>query len=282
MTQTAEIYKFERPVVKADTSEGFIMLANSINAELGKFGVYKLNGRERALIDCIIEKTFGYKKKMDWISESQFAEFMGLSEGTKGNINKIKNGLVERKILIRDGRKVGINTTISEWVPFENQSKTTGSKTSQKQLLNQSKTTKQQSKTTEKAVKNDSHKIKEKQTRENITKEKAKPSVKTEVLTLELPIFLSFDLWKELVEHRIEIRKPFTLRAATMQLKQLTGWHAKGHDIEAIIQNSISNGYQGLFEPKTPPQRQNQSGQFSAKTQNVIDRIKDIDLESSC
>jgi phage replication O-like protein O len=157
MNQTAEIYNFERPVVKADTDEGFIMLANSINSELGKFGVYRLNGRERALIDCVIDKTFKYKKKVDWISESQISEFMGLSEGSTGNINKIKSSLIKRKILITDGRKIGINTTLSEWVSFENQSKKTTGKSSQIRLSNQSNPTTEQSKTTGKPVKSDYH-----------------------------------------------------------------------------------------------------------------------------
>lgn len=169
MQQTAEnVYQLNqhRPVVKADTKEGFIMLASTINAELGKFGTYKLNGRERALIDCVIQKTFGFKKKSDWISESQFAEFMGLSEGTTGNINKIKRSLIKRKILVEDGRKVGINTVISEWVPYQTQSKTTETKPSQKRLENQSNLTIEQSKTTEKAVKFDPHKRKETNTKE--------------------------------------------------------------------------------------------------------------------
>lgn len=176
MQQTAEnVYQLDdhRPVVKADTKEGFIMLASTINAELGKFGIYRLNGRERALIDCVIQKTFGFKKKADWISEGQFAEFMGLSEGTTGNINKIKNALIKRKILFIDGRKIGINTIISEWAPYQNQSKTTENKTSQKRLSNQSNLTNEQSKTTEKAVESDLHKRKETITKETNTKETA-------------------------------------------------------------------------------------------------------------
>jgi phage replication O-like protein O len=172
MNQTANVIKFERPFVKADTDNGFIMLAYSINIELGKFGVYRLNGRERALIDCVLEKTFRWKKKVDWISESQFSEFMGLSTGSAGNINKIKNSLIKRKILISVGRKVGLNTILSEWVPakqtnigktetsqkqHENQSNTTETKTSQKQHENQSNTTEVKSNTTENPVESDPH-----------------------------------------------------------------------------------------------------------------------------
>lgn len=74
--------------------------------------------------------------------------------------------------------------------------------------------------------------------------------MQSEVLNLDLPNFIGFELWSELVAHRKEIKKPFTVRAAKMQLNQLIKWHTKGHDIEEIIQTSISNGYQGLFEPK--------------------------------
>ena len=157
MNNLAQVIKLERSLVKADTDEGFIMLANSINTELGKFGVYRLNGRERALIDCIIDKTFKYKKKVDWISESQFSEFMGMSNGSIGNINKIKNSLIKRNILISEGRKVGLNTTLSQWQPPINQSKTTGNKTSRKQPVSQSKTTSDQSNPTCFPVESDPH-----------------------------------------------------------------------------------------------------------------------------
>jgi phage replication O-like protein O len=172
MNQTANVIKFERTYVKADTDNGFIMLAYSINIELGKFGVYRLNGRERALIDCVLEKTFRWKKKVDWISESQFSEFMGLSPGSAGNINKIKNSLIKRKILISEGRKVGLNTILSEWVPakqsnipktetsqkqHENQSYSTETETSQKQHENQSNSTEVKSNTTENPVEFDPH-----------------------------------------------------------------------------------------------------------------------------
>lgn len=287
MTEIAEVINLEehRPVVKADTSEGFIMIASTINAELGRFGVYKLNGRERALIDCVIHKTFGFKKKLDWISEAQFAEFMGLSEGTKGNINKIKNALIRRKILICEGRKIGINTIISEWLPFENQSKTTENKTSQKRLQNQSNLTGEQSKTTEKEVKNDLHNIKETNTKETITKDnspastrkpskstrKPKPNVQAEILNLELPDGLSYGMWKNWVEYRAEAKKPMTLRAAQMQLKLIADWYSKGHNIDQIITMSIANSYQGLFEPKGGTSKPNgyQTNQERIREQNM-------------
>ncbi|MGE6418009.1 replication protein [Alteromonas macleodii] len=286
MQQAAEnVYQLNqhRPVVKADTKEGFIMLASTINAELGKFGTYKLNGRERALIDCVIQKTFGFKKKSDWISESQFAEFMDLSEGTTGNINKIKRSLIKRKILVEDGRKVGINTVISEWVPYQSQSKTTETKTSQKRLEKQSNLTIEQSKTTEKAVKFDPHKRKETNTKDNYTKDNCrvaapKPSsvkqkksdVKSEILALPIPTGLSLAMWEEWVESRSENKKPMTLRSAKMQISKLEEWQAKGHDLDDIVKTSIANNYQGLFEPKGNPQgRTFQSHQERMREENM-------------
>lgn len=239
-----------RPVVKADTKEGFIMLASTINAELGKFGTYKLNGRERALIDCVIQKTFGFKKKADWISESQFAEFMGLSEGTTGNINKIKRALIKRKILIEDGRKVGLNTVISEWVPYQNQSKTTGTKTSQKRLENQSNSTKEQSKTTEKPVKFNPHKRKETNTKETIQKKsELSPSEMT------LPSFLPKQLWLEFIQHRKDIKKPMSGLACTKLINQLTKDQSKGLDIIDAMNESIVSGWAGVFPKPTKSNR---------------------------
>lgn len=270
MHQTAEnVYQLDdhRPVLKADTKEGFIMLASTINAELGKFGTYKLNGRERALIDCVIQKTFGFKKKTDWISESQFAEFMGLSEGTTGNINKIKRALIKRKILIEDGRKVGINTVISEWVPYQNQSKTTETKTSQIRLENQSNSTREQSKTTEKPVKFDPHKRKETNTKETIQKKS-----KFSPCEITLPSFLPRQLFAEFVQHRKDIKKPMSELACTKLINQLTKDHAKGLDVIEAINESIVSGWAGVFPKTQKGQRSNPAPEnFSQKDYGEIE-----------
>lgn len=241
MNQTAKIINFERPVVKADTDNGFIMLAYSINIELGRFGVYRLNGRERALIDCVLEKTFRWKKKVDWISESQFSEFMELSEGSAGNINKIKNSLIKRKILISDGKKVGLNTILSEWIPADIQSKTTENKTSQKRPVNQSYSTEVKSNTTENPVKSNPH------NRKNL---KQKNLLQENLKDMKLPPGLTLISWCEFIQTRIDLKKPFTELAATKFLSRIEKQISEGLDATSLIDEAISNGWQTTYPPK--------------------------------
>jgi len=63
---------------------------------------------------------------------------------------------------------------------------------------------------------------------------------------LDIPAF--HEAWGEWDAHRREKKKPITPRSRGMALKQL---EAMGPDRAiAAIENSIANGYQGIFEPK--------------------------------
>lgn len=279
MTQTANIINFERPVVKADIENGFTRVANELTDALMRNEV-GLSGREFQLVHAIISKTYRYHKAMDWISSSQLSELTGIDVT---NVGKVKSSLFKKNVLIKDGQKIGINTTVSSWIRLEKSQKRLA-KNKSNSTREKSNPTSDQSNSTRTPVESDPHNKKDNNTKDYYTKDnasvaalpkksppkKSKLDAQSEVLNLALPECLSFDLWAELVAHRKEIKKPFTVRAANMQLKSLAAWHAKGHDIEAIIQNSISNGYQGLFEPKGNPQgRTFQSHQERIREENM-------------
>ena len=59
---------------------GFIRIATEIFSALGR---YRIPGEERQILDCILAKTYGFNKKVDRISLSQFVEF---TEVLKPNI----------------------------------------------------------------------------------------------------------------------------------------------------------------------------------------------------
>lgn len=274
MTQTAEIYKFEGRRMKADLEDGFYRLANMLSDALCQTS---LSDREGRVIRAIERLTFGYNCSFRLVHNDEIALKTGIC---LTNISKTLKPLIDRRILTRnDNGEIGFNTYVDEWEKSKPTSKKSES-TSQNRLEIKSESTLGKVKTDSsdksestspiyKEVKTDLKDNSKDNSKDSPKPKKpAKPDVKTEVLNLELPSFLSFDLWNELVEHRIEIKKPFTLRAATMQIKQLSGWYAKGHDIEGIIQNSISNGYQGLFEPKTAPQSNYQTRQQRVSENN--------------
>jgi phage replication O-like protein O len=112
MTGVAEVIQFpeRNKVVKADIDDGWFKIANTLSLELCRVS---MNDRERRVFQAVMHLTFSYRKSMDWIAAKQFEELTGIAEN---KISEIKNSLIARKILKTDGRKIGINTVVSEWV----------------------------------------------------------------------------------------------------------------------------------------------------------------------
>lgn len=89
--------------------DGFIMLAMELYEEL--IGA-NLTRNQAKIAHAVCRKTYGFKKKMDRIADSQLAALCRISR-EKANI--AKNELIEMKVIISDGRKIGPNKNISEW-----------------------------------------------------------------------------------------------------------------------------------------------------------------------
>lgn len=72
-------------------------------------------------------------------------------------------------------------------------------------------------------------------------------------LAIQLPEWLSVELWQKWATFRKERRAPLTAISCRQQIQDLTIWRSEGHDIAKIIDYSVRGGYQGLFEPKGAP-----------------------------
>jgi phage replication O-like protein O len=145
MTNSAEIIKFpkrekqepthEREYVKADIDNGYYRVANEIGIALCKS---HLNDSEGRVVHTVMLKTFGWNKMLDWICYEQISELTGISVD---NISKIKKRLVSRKIILTEGKKMGINPVVSEWQFKSKQTKNQDKKISLSRPLNKSKQT---------------------------------------------------------------------------------------------------------------------------------------------
>lgn len=93
----------------ADTDDGFIMLAMELYEEL--IGA-NLTRNQAKVAHAVCRKTYGFKKKMDRIADSQLAEICRISR-PKANI--AKNELLAMCVLVKEGSKIGPNKNISEW-----------------------------------------------------------------------------------------------------------------------------------------------------------------------
>ena len=71
-----------------------------------------LSDYESRVFWSIIRKTYGWKKKMDWISNSQISEMTSI---LKPHVSRVLKKLVNKNMIIRDGKRYGINKDYEKW-----------------------------------------------------------------------------------------------------------------------------------------------------------------------
>lgn len=81
-----------------------------------------------------------------------------------------------------------------------------------------------------------------------------------------LPDWLDKELWESFLQFRKELKSKMTDHAQELAIRKLEKWRAAGHDPKEIIENSIINGWKGLFEPKT----------IGRSTQNIAERSRSV------
>lgn len=89
-----------------------------------------------------------------------------------------------------------------------------------------------------------------------VLKTDKKPKQKTDLI-YELPFYIDSQIFKDFINHRKEIKKPMTQNAVNATIKKLCDFHTKGYDCNEILNNSIANGWQGIFEPQQNRQNLN-------------------------
>ena len=88
---------------------GYTAIANEIMEALAKINLSAYEGR---LVMAVLRKTYGWNKKMDYISISKLEEIMCLD---RRNLSRTKRKLIARKILILDKNKIGFNKYYNQW-----------------------------------------------------------------------------------------------------------------------------------------------------------------------
>lgn len=247
----------ERRVV--DTDNGFTRIANEL---LEAIASADLTARQLKLMLAYIRKTYGFNKKSDRIADEQIAQITGLS---RQNVNKAKKELISMKCLIVEGSQIGVNKEVSAWqfskcLQVSNfVSKSETSNVSKLETLDVSKleTHKRHSSKDKKDNINKPPIV----PRPEEVKSAEKPKAKNfDPMDVVLPECVSAELWASWVSYRRDIKQAIkSKQTVTQALNLLSRCHANGHSPEEIINNSIANGWTGLFEPKQAksPVRQN-------------------------
>ncbi|HBU9976093.1 TPA: replication protein, partial [Klebsiella pneumoniae] len=162
-----------------------------------------------------------------------------------------KSVLVKRGILTQTGRVIGINKTVSEWssLPVKGTEKKPYLKKvtlpeSGKKSLPESGNAYYPNQVNTK----DKH---TKDKKDNINNPPKSPrAVSFDALAVQLPDWLSAEIWSSWVAYRRDLKKPIkSQQTVTQAINLLDRCRLNGYAPEEIINRSIANGWQGLFEP---------------------------------
>ena len=198
---------------------------------------------------AVMRKTYGFNKKADWVSNDQLSALTGI---LPHKCSAAKSALVKRGVFTQIGRTVGINKAVSEWVKLpksgnENKVylKEVNLPVSGKKCLPESgnDTYPNQVNTKDKHTKDN---------KDNINKPPKSPKPASfDPAGVDLPEWLSVSVWKSWVDYRRDLKKPIkSQQTVTQAINLLERCKCSGYQPEEIINQSIANGWQGLFEPK--------------------------------
>lgn len=176
--------------------------------------------RQYKVLLYIIRKTYGYGKKTDDMTVTQIANGTGL---TRPHASGALHELIETNtVLKRDGKYgyvLGINKDYGNWIPSQNGTcPKTGTTPSQNG--------------TETVPKRDTQYI----TPIDNNQKKGEPA------------FLDKQTWFDFLSHRKAIKKPMSPQAITRMWNKLERMEAAGYDANKLLEVSMINGWQDVFE----------------------------------
>ncbi|HBS4124528.1 TPA: replication protein [Klebsiella pneumoniae] len=252
MANTAEVINFPVPVVAlqelrvADLDDGFTRIANELLEAVMHAG---LSQHQLLVFMAVMRKTYGFNKKADWVSNEQISMLTGI---LPHKCSAAKSALVKRGILTQTGRVIGINKAVSEWssLPVKGTEKEPYLKKvtlpeSGKKSLHESGNAYYPNQVNTK----DKH---TKDNKDNINNPPKSPrAVSFDASAVQLPDWLSAKIWSSWVAYRRDLKKPIkSQQTVTQAINLLDRCRLKGYSPDEIINQSIANGWQGLFEPK--------------------------------
>ncbi|HFD4662191.1 TPA: replication protein [Klebsiella variicola subsp. variicola] len=252
MANTAEVINFPVPVVAlqelrvADLDDGFTRIANELLEAVMHAG---LSQHQLLVFMAVMRKTYGFNKKSDWVSNEQISVLTGI---LPHKCSAAKSTLVKRGILTQTGRVIGINKAVSEWssLPVKGTEKKPYLKKvtlpeSGKKSLPESGNAYYPNQVNTK----DKH---TKDNKDNINNPPKSPrAVSFDASAVQLPDWLSAEIWSSWVAYRRDLKKPIkSQQTVTQAINLLDRCRLNGYSPDEIINQSIANGWQGLFEPK--------------------------------
>jgi len=116
---SAEIYQF--PATPAgevrgkrgpQVEDGYTRIANELYEAITNVHTCPVTIRQMRIVLAVIRRTYGFNKTMDRIADTQVAADTGLP---RQMVNKAKNELIDMRVLVSNGRQLGVNKHYDEW-----------------------------------------------------------------------------------------------------------------------------------------------------------------------
>ncbi|EOV9599905.1 replication protein [Cronobacter malonaticus] len=233
----------------ADLDNGFTRIANEL---LEAVIVADLTARQLKVVLAVMRKTYGFGRALDRISNVQIAEETGIHHT---HICKAKNELIAMNILVSSGNQIGINKVVSDWNTGISQNSKTLAKTANTSLAKSANTTHHE-RLANSANKTLANPAKHKRNKNKIYITPLTPQggkAKFNPLEVDLPDWLDPAVWREWVQYRTESKKPIkSMLTVTKAIKLLSQYRDAGDNPAEVVNQSIANGWQGLFRVKAP------------------------------
>ncbi|EQC4550785.1 replication protein [Cronobacter malonaticus] len=225
----------------ADLDDGYVRLSNMLLAE---YAGADLTKRQFKVLLAILRKTYGWNKPMDRVTDAQIAEIAKLPIK---RCNEAKLELVRMGVIKQKGGLFGPNPSIYEWNIPQNEGKSPKTRDIPQTEGKSSKTG------DKKSLKTGEHK-------RHYTKYKKQSPLtphggkaKFNPLEVDLPDWLDPAVWREWVQYRAESKNPIkSMLTVTKAIKLLSQFRDAGDNPAEVINQSIANGWRGLFRLKVP------------------------------
>ncbi|EKM0362194.1 replication protein [Cronobacter turicensis] len=231
----------------ADLNDGYARLSNMLLAE---YAGADLTKRQFKVLLAILRKTYGWNKPMDRVTDAQIAEIAKLPVK---RCNEAKLELVRMGVIKQQGGMFGPNPNVYEWNIPQNEGKSpkTGDipqtegkspKTGNKKSLKMRESNPSKQGNTKDTIQN---------TKNNTPLTPQWGKARFNPLDVDLPDWLDPAVWREWVQYRAENKKPIkSMLTVTKAIKLLSQFRDSGDNPAEVINQSIANGWQGLFRVK--------------------------------
>ncbi len=222
-------------MAKPQLENGHTRIANEILEHLMKM---HLSSNEWQVVLCIIRKTYGFSKKVDYIANFQIGQATGLG---KTVVSRILRHLNDIHMISRKGKVVGFLKDWEQWGKLAEQPtlglKLANELTNERLAVQSTELAEQLTELAEQPTKVSSSE----------DTQKKKETIQKKLYKRKIPEFIDKEVWESFLEMRKKKGATPTEYATTLLLKKLEELRNAGDDPNEVLKRSIMNSWKGIF-----------------------------------